>query len=302
MGENVTHKQHSNIGPSCCAEMDEKELLIIPDGNENPILNAYIRTTNRLKWSMESILPGMEKNMIPAAIVTDGHGHLFILDRGNDCVHMMSVDGLYFGVIVRGLVQGMGELKEISWSEKTSSLIVAHLKSETWILTNVRFGEEDENEETVPNMGKEESVSAQKQNVNHEEQMINDEEKKVHDEDTVEKKKDMDKENKSSAEGRINLNGDKVDAEENHKEKDKANVQSEVQSGNMKQQVENVKNAENTEELKEKSEENNNNNGAKGTTVSVVDKKVKDCGSQIIEPKMDNHTSDVCSLFMMHTF
>ena len=103
-------------------QMNRKRLLIVtsvgPEG-----IHAYNVDTKSLDWIKE--IEGLEL----ARVSSDGHGHLFVCDRGNECIHMISVlDGQYLRCFIKTGEQGLGRPGFAAWSEETSSLIVAHGK------------------------------------------------------------------------------------------------------------------------------------------------------------------------------
>ena len=110
-------------------ETNRKRLIIIspevPQG-----IHAYNVDTNSLEWKKE--IEGMGK----AAIVSDGHGHLFVCDWDNNCIHMVSVpDGQYLGCLMKSGDQGLGSSRWAAWSEETSSLIVIHTNDKKFFIS-----------------------------------------------------------------------------------------------------------------------------------------------------------------------
>ena len=78
------------------------------------------------QWYLEGKLTGMETEMRPTEVTTDGKGEIFVLDTANKCVQMFSIDGIYEGVILKEGQHGINTPCHIAWCVKTSSLIVAH--------------------------------------------------------------------------------------------------------------------------------------------------------------------------------
>ena len=103
-------------------EMNNGRFIIVtPEGPKG--IHAYNVDTNKLEWKKE--IEGMEKS----GIVSDSHGHLFVCDDDNRCIHMLSVsDGQHLGCLIKTGEQGLGIPLWAVWSEGMLSLIVAHTK------------------------------------------------------------------------------------------------------------------------------------------------------------------------------
>ena len=113
-------------------ETNRKRLIIVTTvGREG--IHAYNVDTNKLEWKRE--IDGMENS----GIVSDGHGHLFVCDYDNKCIHMLSVsDGHYMGCLIKRGDQGLGSPCWGVWSEETSSLIIAHTKNWKWFISVIK--------------------------------------------------------------------------------------------------------------------------------------------------------------------
>ena len=76
----------------------------------------------RLEWEK---LPGMEERFSPVGVTRNNQGHLFICDQNdNQCIQMFrAADGQYMG---RVPVDVGFCPREVRWSEKLSTMIVAH--------------------------------------------------------------------------------------------------------------------------------------------------------------------------------
>ena len=112
-------------------EASHKRLVIFtargPEG-----IHAYNIDTKSIDWI--KTIDDMEN----AGVTTDGHGHLFICDAFNDCVHMLSVsDGKYLGCLTDKEKLGLVRPTHPAWSEDMSSLIVAHAKEDTWCISSI---------------------------------------------------------------------------------------------------------------------------------------------------------------------
>ena len=86
----------------CFAEEQNKNIVIVTsEGPEGT--HAYNADTKLLEWQKE--IDGMEK----VGIAADGHGRLFVFDKENKCIHVLSVaDGLYIGCLIREGEQDLG--------------------------------------------------------------------------------------------------------------------------------------------------------------------------------------------------
>ena len=130
--KNIIHLPKDMWWDMCFVQGPNKNLVVATaDGPEG--IHAYNADTNSLEWKKE--IDGMEK----AGIAADGHGHLFVFDKENKCVHMLSVaDGQYKGCLIKEGEQDIGRPCWGVWSEETSSLIVAHAKGSKRFISVVR--------------------------------------------------------------------------------------------------------------------------------------------------------------------
>ena len=107
----------------CCAKQNDKEIiLVVPESLTG--IKAYDVKNSIVQWDKE--IPGMSR----CAMVSDGHGHLFVSDKDNKCIHMLSLsDGQHLGRlhVIEG-EQGLGFPAWVAWSEETSTLVLAHGK------------------------------------------------------------------------------------------------------------------------------------------------------------------------------
>ena len=103
------------------AKCSDGLLIVTPRGPQG--IHAYNVETNSLQWKRE--IEGMAR----AGVAPDGHGHLFVFDGDNGCIHMLSVsDGHYMRCLIKQGDQGLGAPFFGVLSEEMSSLIVAHGK------------------------------------------------------------------------------------------------------------------------------------------------------------------------------
>lgn len=120
----VAHFQQVGSLGLCCMQEGDKHLVVATHCSYT--LSAWNAKTDELEWSVDGVLPGM--NVIePFGVVSDGRGHLFVCDVGNACVQMFSADGKSMGAVLRAGKQGLGKPWLITWCDKMSSLVVAHI-------------------------------------------------------------------------------------------------------------------------------------------------------------------------------
>ena len=60
--------------------------------------------------------------IVADGVTTDGQGHLFVCDYGNQCIQKFSVDGVYKGALVTD--RELGRPHQVAWCENTDSLVV----------------------------------------------------------------------------------------------------------------------------------------------------------------------------------
>ena len=118
-----------------CFVQEQNKKLVIVTGDGLQEIHAYNADTKSLEWKKE--IEGMEN----AGIAADGHGHLFICDGENGCVHMLSVlDGRYLGCLITQDELGLGASPcWAAWSEETASLIVAHAKGSKRFISVIKL-------------------------------------------------------------------------------------------------------------------------------------------------------------------
>ena len=107
-----------------CNMQNGKGLLIVSDKMNHGI---YVYDTNKdeLVWSVKGKLTSMVNEMDAGGVTTDGFGRVFVCDRANRCIQVLSiVDGSYLGCLLKAGEQGLGDPLFIRWCNDTSSLIV----------------------------------------------------------------------------------------------------------------------------------------------------------------------------------
>ena len=122
------------------------DICIVPRGNGDLIIItadsagifAYNARTGHLEW--KTTRTGNVPKIWPLGLSYDNRGHLYVCDKENGCIKMFSVEGEYLGVLMSGEIvehgvtaqkgkQGLGNPRWIRWNEKSSSLVLIHLKS-----------------------------------------------------------------------------------------------------------------------------------------------------------------------------
>ena len=120
------------VGDTCYVQQQWGSLLVLACGVGG--VRVYNTLSKRLEWSVNGMLPGVDKVLDVMRITADEDGHVFVLDFNNKCIHLFTVDGKYMTILLRGGEQGLGEMTRIRWSEGLSALIVLHQKDAgTWV-------------------------------------------------------------------------------------------------------------------------------------------------------------------------
>ena len=134
-GRHITHTQDDVISDLCCVQHPNKQLLITV--HKSGGINSYNTSSNKREWCVRGELTERDENICPRRIVTDGCGHLFVIDRGNDCVQMFSTDSVYMGRLLRE-ERCFGRLSKIDWCSDTSSLVVLHKRNRKYEISRVQ--------------------------------------------------------------------------------------------------------------------------------------------------------------------
>ena len=113
----------------CCVQHRQKQLLITTRGFDGGVY-GYNTGTGELEWRMKCKLPGVQKEISPRGVTTDGRSNLYVCDDSNECIQLFSVDGVYNGAILKDAKPSLGEPIRIRWCFRTSSMVVAHLTNE----------------------------------------------------------------------------------------------------------------------------------------------------------------------------
>ena len=125
-------EQHFNIEKSeqitdmCFIKENKRETVICLYSGLSGI---YARNwSNKLLWSVDGAVDG-KTEIRCVSVATDGRGHLFVCDEANQCIQLFSTDGLYIGRLIKCGEHLLGVPRLVRWCKKTSSLIIAHLKT-----------------------------------------------------------------------------------------------------------------------------------------------------------------------------
>ena len=134
-GRHITHTQDDVIGDLCCVEHSNKQLLVTV--HKSTGINAYNTSSNKREWCISGELNEGDDNICPRRIMTDGCGHLFVIDSGNDCVQMFSTDSVYMGRLLRE-ERCFGKLSKIDWCSRTSSVVVLHKRHRKYEISKMQ--------------------------------------------------------------------------------------------------------------------------------------------------------------------
>ena len=122
----MTSTKQGQVWDMCCVQHRQKQLLITTRGFDGGVY-GYNTGTGELEWRMKCRLPGVQKEISPRGVTTDGRSNLYVCDDSNECIQLFSVDGVYNGAIMKDVKPSLGEPCRIRWCFRTSSMVVAHL-------------------------------------------------------------------------------------------------------------------------------------------------------------------------------
>ena len=116
--------------------IDQKLVTVAANG-----VDVFNISTNKLEYKIPGILPKMKKQHKISAVTSARSGYLFVCDTNNKCVHMFNINAgnKYMGVLLKAGENGLGELSTIRWSDKLSSLLVAHCVSSKYLVSVVKL-------------------------------------------------------------------------------------------------------------------------------------------------------------------
>ena len=120
----------------CCVQDGDKKLFVVTCRSGGIIVcNSE---TNRLQWKVNSKLAGVEKKLFVSGVTSDGHGHIFVCDPENECVHIFAAsDGSHLGILFRKGERNLGTPWKIDWCQGTSTLVVAHKRKNSYCSISV---------------------------------------------------------------------------------------------------------------------------------------------------------------------
>ena len=138
-GKKIIHTQLGRIDDMCFIQNGNKQLLVAAKCDEG--IFVYNTNTDTLEWKVVvAKRPEMKENMDVREITTDGHGHLFVSDGNNHCIHVYSLYGSYMKCLLKHDYT-LYKPGAIRWCDKTSSLIAECYWKEKWSVKviNVQF-------------------------------------------------------------------------------------------------------------------------------------------------------------------
>ena len=109
---------------------NKKEILITTHGDLK--INSFNKNTGKLKGFFDCTSLADQKVLDARGVTTDGHGHLFVCDVGNNCIRLFSMHGRHLGTLLKQGDHGIGRPWWIRWNPKNSSLVIVHEKSKRW--------------------------------------------------------------------------------------------------------------------------------------------------------------------------
>ena len=102
-----------------------RDLLVITRGREGVF--CYTLVKGNMMWKVSGKLPEVEWDIDARGVTADDHGHLFVCDKENSCVHeLFAGDGKHLGVVMREGQEGVGKLYNTAFHQGSASMVVAH--------------------------------------------------------------------------------------------------------------------------------------------------------------------------------
>ena len=116
--------------------IDQKLVTVAANG-----VDVFNISTKALEYKIPGILPKIKKQHKISAVTSIRLGYLFVCDTNNRCVHMFNINAgnKYMGVLLKAGENGLGELSIVRWSDKLSSLLVAHCVSSKYLVSVVKL-------------------------------------------------------------------------------------------------------------------------------------------------------------------
>ena len=95
---------------------------------------------HRLLWSFSGAPTGMVRDIEPISITVDREKQkLYVSDSANECIQIISTDGVYQGSLVKYRESGLGRSELIRWHKQTESLLIVHEKDGAKYLSVVKL-------------------------------------------------------------------------------------------------------------------------------------------------------------------
>ena len=122
----VIHTQQTHIYNICFVQDGDKQLMIVSGTQDDcSKLFAYNTLKDKIEWKLERKPSEMEDYFNPRLVTTDGHGHLFVADLGNQCIQMFHMsDARHMGCLMKCVDTNLVNPYHVCWNQKTSSLVV----------------------------------------------------------------------------------------------------------------------------------------------------------------------------------
>ena len=117
-------KTHFGVYDVCCMQQKSEQFVITTHGHKG--ISAYSVNTNQLQWHIEGKVPGCVKVISAQGITVDGHGCLFVCDEHNNCIRMLSADGMFIGAVPIPVEYGIPW--RLRWSSVSLSLVAVCFK------------------------------------------------------------------------------------------------------------------------------------------------------------------------------
>ena len=124
-GKDITLSKQSTLNDLHFTQHGEEQLVFTSDVRQG--VSCYDATSGTLKSRAKGRMIGMDKEMSPRSVTSDGKGNLFVYDHNNYGIQMISGKGVYMGCVFKAEHQVNHFRTEwIRWCSRTSSLVLAH--------------------------------------------------------------------------------------------------------------------------------------------------------------------------------
>ena len=93
-----------------------------------------------LLWSFSGAPTGMVRDIEPTSITVDREKQkLYVSDSANECIQIISTDGVYQGCLVKYYKSGLGRPYLIRWYKQIESLLIVHEKDDAKYLSVLKL-------------------------------------------------------------------------------------------------------------------------------------------------------------------